>query len=1262
MKKIIVIILLGIISISTKIYAYSYHIEGNIEEQLDCWIGWKKYHYGDVGVTAKKGDTFEYAGSPYITMEGGVPVLHEGEPYTVTTNGYGYYSLEFNKHVLSLLSYMKGNANSLGNYKTEYEPPPNTLVSFTPNEIDGTVNLTDALNIAINDMLSNWYSSSYENGEFATFWKATFLDTHKDDLRKIQNKFYWNAYGESAYKKLLNMLSKADKDVITGNSKEKADKYRVLKGVLFSIMEARYRNKNVQGKMNLQIKAAEGELWPFLVYLGNLNDISYDKEGNKYVNSDGSDVIYKFPDFDTLIEGAYQWMVYSDADTIRDTSHRTITTMARANSGSEDNEIEIEWESEFLDLTWDYLPALNGKRLEEFYSRCQQVRSIFKKSSENAMGMFGAEELYDITSDKNFSEAMKDMKTAMKGFCGSDTMDSVWTGLTNYNIERTYLMAKNIVETNRVQDEFAYYDIGTNILTYTYGRHGKEYLLMDFQRVKLLEPLKDKDDNWTNVDTDCDGILDRNELGDESNVSDSENALWEKVDITKFIKKAIEKELYGTDDEALNTEDGKLMVENTLAQVKYNIYKERQKFINEHPEDNICDRKEDKENYLNIDSVTENSIKGKTDAELIVEMKKDSAKLQVRLYKYKSNPVLKDTDFDGIEDGFGYKRDDAGEYLYIDGEKVSMELNAYKDKTPKDNYFEGRMHSTRLSGDKGIDVNMNMDYRYFFMSNKLYYDELSTMSLLYSNSIYRKGKKLNSNKFMDYHSGLQLKSGNNFTSGEDRTSKTYKYDLIKNMDLDKFNNMPIKEMMIHFGFENVRTYYMGEDDDEAADGADVCRGYKDTHKGKVALGYKNIEYHGLYKTVIGIVIRGTAEDDDWDSDFDMGDLELRDKLEDVEPGIENYNNSYNNTFSQLSNGVLDKYDKKYSKELLHFAGGYPDWKWDYHHAGFDIVSNRILEIVKEYYDEVEKHFDDDIELFDGEENKYVDGGVCYWITGHSMGAGVANLVASSLICSNNIESISGIGGNENNVYCYTFASPNTFYLTDNMYEQDSYVIPGKKVTGDYREPHGVRYRCIFNIINDDDFVPKLPMEECAWTRYGRVAIKSIEKDIKPKLKEKDSNLEKNDYITFIKKKYNSDIKKISTLIRDLNEIYIDVVNMRKDTYDFNKNSDYETILSMYDSLIMGDYTKPYQKTYNGSYAIKQLQVPAYFMQSIAYAKHDGIFNSLIFKTKRFASKYYNSRTKLIDCAAPWAGKIMDYPHYLESYFSLTKELEVNDFR
>lgn len=1182
MKKYVIISLLSCVIFATKVFAYNYHVTNeNTENQLNCWVGWKKYHYGEVGVLAKKGDSFECPSSPQI-ING---VLYPGGTYTVTTNGYGYYSLEFNKHVLGLLSYMKTNASSLGNYKTDYVPLATTLVNFTPNEADGTVNLSDALSIAMNDMVSNWYSSSYENGEFVRFWDATFLPSHTEDLRKIQNRFYWKAYGESAYNKLTSMM---------GSYSLSSSQQKALKGVLFSIMEARYRNKNVQGKVNLQIKAAEGELWPFLVNLENLTHLSYDGNQNKYIDDRYNDTHYDFPDFDTLIEGAYQWMLYYDADTIRTTSHRTITKAISDISGEEQEEIEVEvdWESEFCDLTWEYLPALSGKELEDFYSKCQQVKSLFKKSSENTMGLFGAEELYDITSDINFSEAIRNMKTAMVEFCNGATMDSVWTGLTDYNIERTYIMAKNIVETNKVQDEFAYYDIGTNILTYTYGRHGKEYLLMDFQRVKLVEPLKDKYDNWTNIDTDGDGVLDRNELGDDSSDSNNENSLWTKVDITKFIKKSVEKELYGNDTISINSEEGKLMIDNAMAQVKYNIYKERQKFIEEHPDDNICDRKEDKENYLNIDAVTESRVSGKSDVEIREIMKGNNAKLQVRLWKYKSNPVLMDTDFDGIDDN--------------------------EDRVPKDNHFTGRMHTTRLSGDNAIEVDMNMDYRYFFMSNKLYFDELSTMSLLYSNSIYRKGEgRL-------IHSGLQLRSANNFVN----ESEPYTKDGVQSMNIDKFKNLPVKEMMEHFGFKNVKTYYMGERGDgtynDPADGADECMEYKDTHKGRVAIGYKNIEYNGLEKTVIGIVIRGTAEDDDWDSDFDMGDIRIK----------------------ELPTPIRDKdlkelgYDVQYREELDHFIDGYDDWIWDYHHAGFDIIANRILEVIGNYINEYGSNF---------------KGQRSFWVTGHSMGAGVANLVSASLVYGE-------CGGNADNVYCYTFAAPNTFYRTDSHYERKSLAIPGQNVVGTYAEPKGVRYRCIFNIVNDDDFVPKLPMEECEWTKYGRVAIKSIEKDIKPKLKERDSNLEKNDYVTFIKKKYNSDIKKISTLIRELNGIYIDVVGMRRDTYDFNKNSDYETILSMYDSLIMGDYTKPYQKAYNDSYAIKQLQVPAYFMQSIAYAKHDGIFNSLIFKTKRFASKYNNSRTKLIDCAAPWAGKIMDYPHYLESYFSLTKELEVNDFR
>ena len=194
------------------------------------------------------------------------------------------------------------------------------------------------------------------------------------------------------------------------------------------------------------------------------------------------------------------------------------------------------------------------------------------------------------------------------------------------------------------------------------------------------------------------------------------------------------------------------------------------------------------------------------------------------------------------------------------------------------------------------------------------------------------------------------------------------------------------------------------------------------------------------------------------------------------------------------------------------------------------------------------------------ENHNMNRNICFWVTGYSMGAGVANLVASSLICSDNVDIISGIGGNENNVYCYTFASPNTFYLTDNTYERESYAIPGKKVTGDYREPHGVRYRCIFNIVNDDDFVPKLPMEECAWTKYGRVANVSVN-DVKNNISSNFSTYY-DPYGSYcklwLKYNYNANPFAVNSVISLLNGVYDyqysaagDKQHMRNETYSYD---------------------------------------------------------------------------------------------------------------
>ena len=87
---------------------------------------------------------------------------------------------------------------------------------------------------------------------------------------------------------------------------------------------------------------------------------------------------------------------------------------------------------------------------------------------------------------------------------------------------------------------------------------------------------------------------------------------------------------------------------------------------------------------------------------------------------------------------------------------------------------------------------------------------------------------------------------------------------------------------------------------------------------------------------------------------------------------------------------------------------------------------------------------------------YIKGEPIILITGHSLGAAIANLVAAEL---NN-------GETSTNVYAYTFATPNTVNAADG------------------NEP--TNYTNIFNILNNNDSVPHFPMDffENVWTRHG----------------------------------------------------------------------------------------------------------------------------------------------------------------------------------
>ena len=136
-----------------------------------------------------------------------------------------------------------------------------------------------------------------------------------------------------------------------------------------------------------------------------------------------------------MIDGVYQWMYYYDSEIIKTTTNSAITITSHLNElNDEGDDYEIDWESEYEALTGTTFKYLSGTELSDFYNKCAITKGLFKKSSENAEGIFGAEELYDITS-----EAMKNMGKAIKKFCedaGSD-VKTIFNGLAGYNILRT---------------------------------------------------------------------------------------------------------------------------------------------------------------------------------------------------------------------------------------------------------------------------------------------------------------------------------------------------------------------------------------------------------------------------------------------------------------------------------------------------------------------------------------------------------------------------------------------------------------------------------------------------------------------------------------------------------------------------------------------------------------------------------------------------------------------------------------------------------
>ena len=192
--------------------------------------------------------------------------------------------------------------------------------------------------------------------------------------------------------------------------------------------------------------------------------------------------------------------------------------------------------------------------------------------------------------------------------------------------------------------------------------------------------------------------------------------------------------------------------------------------------------------------------------------------------------------------------------------------------------------------------------------------------------------------------------------------------------------------------------------------------YGDDDISEIVIGHRTVTYEGMTKLIVAIWVRGTeaTSAEEWSSNFNVGDL-VR---------------------------FFDEYDSEEGKSPRQRND---DWTRKTNHRGFDVCATRFLNYLKTYY--LDEYVLPELEA--EPETK-----LTYWLTGHSRGAAVANLMASYLIDE----------GEE--VYAYTFATP---YNTANT------------------EASAEKYDCIFNLVNANDFVPMLPMPEWGFTRYGRTA-------------------------------------------------------------------------------------------------------------------------------------------------------------------------------
>lgn len=348
----------------------------------------------------------------------------------------------------------------------------------------------------------------------------------------------------------------------------------------------------------------------------------------------------------------------------------------------------------------------------------------------------------------------------------------------------------------------------------------------------------------------------------------------------------------------------------------------------------------------------------------------------------------------------------------------------------------------------------------------------------------------------------------------------------------------------------------------------LANSYSDYHLSELAIGHRTVSYNGTEKEIISVSVRGTNGTlQEWSSNFDIGDPNESPKT--------------------------------------------ADWTVKTNHKGFDIAATRLLNYINTY-----------IRSYTSSTSNKV-----LWVTGHSRGAGIANILGARL----------QNAGYYN--YTYTFAAPNTTTATNTA-----------------------NYKSIFNVVNTDDFVPCLPMTQWSFRRYGRTASVSVAKSYE---KEWEALVSKFDY--------NPDTFGMQNTVNDIAAVATGRSDCYRYTCKCHGDGSNDTITIINRGMSESSREKAIAKIpvnalphciitrYNGGaisgWDFEVCQTPSYFMQLLA-AQMSGEINAYRFAVElNIAKRYEKAKTSII--ASAIGG--LAHPHWQETYYLLSTHINSSNF-